>query len=155
MSEPDRADDTSPPQEPRPGAIVRVLEKDMGLDVAKHAYLVAGHSLGEYSALCAAGGFSSIILRNGSSMLSRITSSIALGSASFHGGAATEAVNRTMAKTRGIANIGHLRGVIGDGHNLRREVRAYQIPGVETPGTGAGPSGDNASKGLLRAPRVC
>ena len=39
-------------------AIVRVLEKDMGLDVAKHAYLVAGHSLGEYSALCAAGGFS-------------------------------------------------------------------------------------------------
>ncbi len=39
-------------------AIVRVLEKDMGLDVAKHAYLVAGHSLGEYSALCTAGGFS-------------------------------------------------------------------------------------------------
>jgi len=39
-------------------AIVQVLEKDMGLDVAKHAYLVAGHSLGEYSALCAAGGFS-------------------------------------------------------------------------------------------------
>ncbi len=39
-------------------AIVRVLEKDMGLDVAKHATLVAGHSLGEYSALCAAGAFS-------------------------------------------------------------------------------------------------
>jgi [acyl-carrier-protein] S-malonyltransferase len=39
-------------------AIVRVLERDMGLDVAKHAYLVAGHSLGEYSALCAAGAFS-------------------------------------------------------------------------------------------------
>jgi len=38
-------------------AIVRVLEKDMGLDVARHAYLVAGHSLGEYSALCAAGAF--------------------------------------------------------------------------------------------------
>jgi malonyl CoA-acyl carrier protein transacylase len=27
-------------------AIVRTLEQDMGLDVAKHAYLVAGHSLG-------------------------------------------------------------------------------------------------------------
>src|SRR6201995_2008243 len=38
-------------------AIVRVLEKDMRLDVAKHAYLAAGHSLGEYSALCAAGAF--------------------------------------------------------------------------------------------------
>jgi [acyl-carrier-protein] S-malonyltransferase len=38
-------------------AVVRVLEKEMGLDVAKHAYLVAGHSLGEYSALCAAGAF--------------------------------------------------------------------------------------------------
>jgi len=39
-------------------AVVRILEKEMGLDVAKHAYLVAGHSLGEYSALCAAGAFS-------------------------------------------------------------------------------------------------
>ena len=39
-------------------AIVRILEKEMGLDVAKHAYLVAGHSLGEYSALAAAGAFS-------------------------------------------------------------------------------------------------
>jgi [acyl-carrier-protein] S-malonyltransferase len=38
-------------------AILRILEREMGLDVAKHAYLVAGHSLGEYSALCAAGGF--------------------------------------------------------------------------------------------------
>jgi [acyl-carrier-protein] S-malonyltransferase len=39
-------------------AVVRILEQEMGLDVAKHAYLVAGHSLGEYSALCAAGAFS-------------------------------------------------------------------------------------------------
>src|SRR6201985_2497849 len=31
-------------------AIVRILQKDAGLDVAKHARLVAGHSLGEYSA---------------------------------------------------------------------------------------------------------
>jgi [acyl-carrier-protein] S-malonyltransferase len=38
-------------------AILRILEKEMGLDVAKHARLVAGHSLGEYSALCAAGAF--------------------------------------------------------------------------------------------------
>jgi len=38
-------------------AIVRVLEKEMGLNVAKHAHLVAGHSLGEYSALCADGAF--------------------------------------------------------------------------------------------------
>ncbi len=38
-------------------AVLRILEKEMGLDVAKHTYLVAGHSLGEYSALCAAGAF--------------------------------------------------------------------------------------------------
>jgi [acyl-carrier-protein] S-malonyltransferase len=38
-------------------AVVRILEKDMGLDVAKHAKMVAGHSLGEYSALCADGCF--------------------------------------------------------------------------------------------------
>jgi len=39
-------------------AVARVLEKDMGLTIARYARLVAGHSLGEYSALCAAGAFS-------------------------------------------------------------------------------------------------
>jgi len=38
-------------------AVLRVMEKEFGLDVATHASLVAGHSLGEYSALCAAGAF--------------------------------------------------------------------------------------------------
>src|SRR5689334_4800699 len=38
-------------------AVVRILEKEMGLDVGRHAKLVAGHSLGEYSALCADGAF--------------------------------------------------------------------------------------------------
>jgi len=37
-------------------AIVRVLEREGRLDIAQHARLVAGHSLGEYTALCAAGG---------------------------------------------------------------------------------------------------
>ena len=36
-------------------AAVRVLESEAGLDLAKAAKFVAGHSLGEYSALCAAG----------------------------------------------------------------------------------------------------
>ena len=36
-------------------AIIRVLQSEAGLDMARHARLVAGHSLGEYSALCAAG----------------------------------------------------------------------------------------------------
>ena len=39
-------------------AVIRVLQKEGGLDVAHHARLVSGHSLGEYSALCAAGAFS-------------------------------------------------------------------------------------------------
>ena len=39
-------------------AVLRVMEKEFGLDVGRHAALVAGHSLGEYSALCAAGAFS-------------------------------------------------------------------------------------------------
>jgi len=38
-------------------AVLRVLEA-RGLDLATHAAYVAGHSLGEYSALCAAGTFS-------------------------------------------------------------------------------------------------
>ena len=38
-------------------AVLRVMEGEFGLDVGRHAALVAGHSLGEYSALCAAGAF--------------------------------------------------------------------------------------------------
>jgi len=36
-------------------AVIRVLEREAKFDLAKHARLVAGHSLGEYSALAAAG----------------------------------------------------------------------------------------------------
>ncbi|MCH8685668.1 ACP S-malonyltransferase [Pedomonas mirosovicensis] len=38
-------------------AVVRVLEKDAGVSLADKAAYVAGHSLGEYSALAAAGAF--------------------------------------------------------------------------------------------------
>jgi len=38
-------------------AVMRVLEKEGGLDLPRHVALVAGHSLGEYSALAAAGTF--------------------------------------------------------------------------------------------------
>ena len=38
-------------------AVIETLKQQAGLDLAKHARLVAGHSLGEYSALCAAGAF--------------------------------------------------------------------------------------------------
>lgn len=38
-------------------AIIAILKREGGFDLARHARLVAGHSLGEYSALCAAGAF--------------------------------------------------------------------------------------------------
>src|SRR5262245_32029060 len=37
-------------------AVLRVLEAETGLDLAREAQFVAGHSLGECSALAAAGG---------------------------------------------------------------------------------------------------
>lgn len=39
-------------------AVVRVLEKEFGIQLKNHASFVAGHSLGEYSAACVAGVFS-------------------------------------------------------------------------------------------------
>ncbi|MEP7221355.1 MAG: ACP S-malonyltransferase [Novosphingobium sp.] len=39
-------------------AILRVLEREGGISLADKADFVAGHSLGEYTALCAAGAFS-------------------------------------------------------------------------------------------------
>src|SRR5689334_9517510 len=39
-------------------AVMRVLEREGKLDWSRHVQLVAGHSLGEYSALAAAGAFS-------------------------------------------------------------------------------------------------
>ena len=38
-------------------AVIATLKQEAGLDLARHARLVAGHSLGEYSALCAVGAF--------------------------------------------------------------------------------------------------
>lgn len=39
-------------------AVMRVLESERGVSLSSHAAFVAGHSLGEYSALAAAGAFS-------------------------------------------------------------------------------------------------
>ncbi|MEJ6009626.1 ACP S-malonyltransferase [Novosphingobium aquae] len=39
-------------------AVLRVLEREGGINLAERADFVAGHSLGEYTALCAAGAFS-------------------------------------------------------------------------------------------------
>ena len=39
-------------------ATVRVMEREFYMDLAEHGQCVAGHSLGEYTALCAVGAFS-------------------------------------------------------------------------------------------------
>src|SRR5205823_12913028 len=39
-------------------AVIRIVQREGGLELTRHARLVSGHSLGEYTALCAAGAFS-------------------------------------------------------------------------------------------------
>ena len=49
-------------------AVVRVLQKEMGISLQEEFKFVAGHSLGEYSALCASGALS---LRDAAKLLRR------------------------------------------------------------------------------------
>jgi [acyl-carrier-protein] S-malonyltransferase len=54
-------------------AVIRVLESEAGFDIARQAAYVAGHSLGEYSALAAAGALSAteaarLVKRRGQAM---------------------------------------------------------------------------------------
>jgi [acyl-carrier-protein] S-malonyltransferase len=68
-------------------AVMRVLEAEAGIDLKRDAQFVAGHSLGEYSALAAAGAFSI----SDTARLLRIRGRHAAGGASRHrrdGGAA-------------------------------------------------------------------
>lgn len=92
-------------------AVIRVLEKDGGLDVARHARLVAGHSLGEYSALCAAGAFSladtaSLLKTRGRAMQSAVPvgegAMIALIGADIEG---AEAVAKEAAAAGGVCVV--------------------------------------------------
>ena len=52
-----RTENTQPALMTHSMAVLRVLEHEGGITLADRAVLVAGHSLGEYTALCAAGSF--------------------------------------------------------------------------------------------------
>lgn len=52
-----RTENTQPALMAHSMAVLRVLEREGGIKLADRAVLVAGHSLGEYTALCAAGSF--------------------------------------------------------------------------------------------------
>jgi [acyl-carrier-protein] S-malonyltransferase len=85
-------------------ATIRVLEKDAGVKLVDAAAMVAGHSLGEYSALCAAGALplaqtAKLLKLRGTSMQAAVPVGV---------GAMAALLGVDLAEAQGIAEAGRL-----------------------------------------------
>ena len=113
-------------------ATLRVLEREGGMSVADKATFVAGHSLGEYAALCAAGTFdlattARLLKRRGQAMQAAVavgegTMAVLLGAdldkAATLAGAAVDGLLTETGKTRvcAVANDNDPTQVVISGH---------------------------------------
>ncbi|MBI1209454.1 MAG: ACP S-malonyltransferase [Azospirillum sp.] len=105
-------------------AVLRVLQHQGGVDLAKAAQLVAGHSLGEYSALCAAGSLTladtaRLLKRRGRAMQQAVP--VGLGAMAALLGADPEAAAEIAAEAAGsqvcaVANDNAAGQVVVSGH---------------------------------------
>ena len=120
-------------------AVMRVLEAEAGLDLARDAQFVAGHSLGEYSALAAAGAFTIA----DTARLLRIR-----GQRHAEGGAGRRRRHGGAARAR-IRRGGGGRGGSGAGRGLPGRQRQRRRPGggVRRQGRGRARGRDRQGQG--------
>ena len=103
-------------------AVLRVLEAEAGLELARDAAFVAGHSLGEYSAFAAAGAFS---IAYAARLLRR--RGLAMQQAVPVGAGAMAALDRPRSRSeRAVAEEAARRAI---GRGLRRRQRQRRRPG--------------------------
>ena len=105
-------------------AVVRVLESGGGFDIGRHAAYVAGHSLGEYSALAAAGALSvgdaaRLVKRRGQAMQQAVP--VGVGAMAALLGVGMEAAREIAAvaadgQVCAVANDNGPRQIVVSGH---------------------------------------
>ena len=130
-------------------AALRALEAEAGFDVARDAAFVAGHSLGEYSALCAAGA---LTLADAAKLL-RLRGQAMQQAVPAGEGAMAAILGLDFDKVSAIALDGRAR-TLSDRRDLRGRQRQWRRPGRHLRHQGGGRAGDRTRQGRRRQARA-
>ena len=130
-------------------AVLRVLEKEGGFTLRQKAVVVAGHSLGEYSALAAAGAFSiadaaRLLKLRGQTMQKAVPAGE---------GAMAALLGAEMAQARGDLR----RGRAGAGKRTAPSARSSSRPTTTAPARSSSPAtaARSSAPSRSRLPRAC
>ena len=130
-------------------AAIRVLEAEAGLDIARDARFVAGHSLGEYSALAAAGA---LTIADAARLL-RIRGEAMQRAVPVGEGAMAAIIGLDFAQVSAIAAAGGERS-LSAGRDLPGRQRQWRRPGGHFGNQGGGRARDGARQGGGRQARA-